>query len=162
MRAACRLYAGVARGIAQPSLAQRRCDASSAPAVLSLIESCPEPPDSLAIPAGIIAVHRRPSSACNRTARGARCGIQGLAGPDQQRPPGSVAKAAIAWPITLAAMSSSGSRTGDHQFLASPRPAEVPEISRDAINAAIRPFTTPEFYCPEAEANPLQRPRLGA
>jgi predicted HTH transcriptional regulator len=34
-----------------------------------------------------------------------------------------------------------------HQLAGSPRPANVPEVSQDAVNAAIHRFATPEFHC---------------
>lgn len=34
-----------------------------------------------------------------------------------------------------------------HQLVGSPRPTNVPEVSQDAVNAAIHRFATPEFHC---------------
>ncbi len=34
-----------------------------------------------------------------------------------------------------------------HQFVASNRPDDLPEITQDAVNAAVRRFATPEFHC---------------
>lgn len=35
----------------------------------------------------------------------------------------------------------------EHQFVASNRPDDLPEITQDAVNAAVRRFATPEFHC---------------
>ena len=34
-----------------------------------------------------------------------------------------------------------------HQLVGSPRPANIPKVSQDAVNAAIHRFATPEFHC---------------
>ncbi len=45
-----------------------------------------------------------------------------------------------------------------HQLVGSPRPADIPEVSQDAVNAAIHRFATPEFHC---EVYNVQNPASG-